>query len=388
MRVLLATAALLAGCEGTPVSLEPPPRAPEETGTTDPQSWSWDLPFYVVEPVVPADNPMTRAKVDLGRHLFYDRRLSQNGEQSCSDCHEQQYSFAVPEATSEGSTGEPGVRNAMALVNVAWNTTLTWANPALVTLEQQIPVPLFGQFPVEFGILDQDEVIQRLLEDERYQALFGEAFPELAAGEATLAEVNLALACFVRSLVSFGSPYDRYLQGDNAALTEQERRGMELFFSERFECHHCHSGFNLSNAVVHVQTTFTERPFHNTGLYNVGGTGDYPPDNQGLYAHTSNPFDMGKFRPPTLRNLSVTAPYSHDGSVPSVEEALESYARGGRLVPEGPYAGDGKDSPYKSGFIHDLAAEDSEKADLAAFLRSLTDEGFLTDERHADPWGE
>lgn len=378
---------VLFACHGEPIVLQPPGIEPEPA---DPQSWDWDLPFYVLEPVVPADNPMTRAKVELGRHLFYDRRLSGNGEQSCADCHEQAHAFAAPDATVPGSTGQAGVRNPMALVNVAWNATLTWANPALVTLEQQIPVPLFGQFPVELGILDQDKVMESLLGDERYPALFDLAFPDLSSGESvtepTLHEVNLALASFVRALVSFDSRYDRYQLGEREAMSEAELRGMGLFFSERFECHHCHSSFNLTNSVVHVQTTFTERPFHNTGLYNVAGTGDYPPDNQGLYAHTSNPFDMGKFRPPTLRNIEMTAPYSHDGTVATLEDVVENYTRGGRLIEDGPYTGDGRDNPYKSGFVHELIAEDVDKEDLLAFLRSLTDESFLTDERFSDPW--
>lgn len=376
-----AALALLLGCEGEPVALAPP-GTPEPD--LDPQSWDWALPYYVPEPVVPDDNPMTRAKVALGRHLFYDRRLSQNEAQSCADCHEQAYAFAAPTPTVAGSTGQPGVRNPMALVNVAFNATLTWANPALVTLEQQIPVPLFGQFPIELGIVDQDEVMARLLAEPRYGPLFEEAFPEVEAP--TLHEVNRALACFVRSLVSFGSPYDRYQQGDKDALGEAELRGMTLFFSEEFECHHCHSGFNLTNSVVHVRSTFTERPFHNTGLYNIGGTGGYPPDNQGLYAHNANPLDMGKFRPPTLRNIEVTAPYNHDGSVETLEALVSNYLRGGRLVEEGPYAGDGALNPYKSGFLHTIPVQGTDEQDLLAFLRSLTDEDFLTDPRHSDPW--
>jgi cytochrome c peroxidase len=375
--------ASLWACADQPIVLAPPDPPPQEL---DPQGWDWELPLYVPEPVVPEDNPMTRAKVELGRHLFYDRRLSQNEAQSCADCHEQASAFAAPEPTVAGSTGQPGVRNPMALVNVAYNATLTWANPALATLEQQIPVPLFGQLPVELGITDQDEVMARLLEEERYEPLFADAFPDPETGAPTMHEVNLALACFVRSLVSFGSPYDRYQQGERSALGEAELRGMTLFFSEQFECHHCHSGFNLSNSVVHVQSTFTERPFHNTGLYNIGGTGDYPPDNQGLYAHNSNPFDKGKFRPPTLRNIEVTGPYSHDGSVETLQDVLDNYLRGGRLLQEGPYAGDGALSPYKSGFLHEIPTQGSDEEDLLAFLRSLTDEDFLTDPRHADPW--
>ena len=131
-----------------------------------------------------------------------------------------------------------------------------------------------------------------------------------------------------------------------------------------------------------------ERPFHNTGLYNVDGAGGYPLDNTGLFGHTGNPADMGKFRPPTLRNIAVTSPYSHDGSVATLEEALRNYGQGGRVIEDGPYAGDGRSNPYKSGFVSGFRTTEQERADLLAFLESLTDETFLNDPSHADPWNE
>jgi cytochrome c peroxidase len=125
-------------------------------------------------------------------------------------------------------------------------------------------------------------------------------------------------------------------------MSEAARRGQELFFSERMECFHCHGGFNFSQAVNHAGTTLAQAEFHNNGLYNIGGTGDYPLDNRGLWEFTQRPADMGRFRAPTLRNIELTAPYMHDGSIATLEEVLDHYSRGGRLIAAGPLAGDGQ----------------------------------------------
>lgn len=346
--------------------------------------WEWILPPGVGEPIVPADNPMSRAKVELGRYLFYDTRLSQNNTQSCASCHEQQYAFGSPHATVDGSTGQAGVRNPQALVNVAWNASLTWGNPALVFLEDQIPVPLFGEAPVELGIVDEDAVMEALLDDPVYPPLFDRAFPRV--NDPSLHEVTAALASFVRSLTSFDAPFDRYNRGEIDAMTTQEKAGMTLFYSEPLSCHHCHSGPNFTTSYVSEGSTFADPPFHNTGLYNIDGEGAYPPDNTGVYGISGDPDDMGAFRPVTLRNVAVTGPYLHDGSVETLTEQIEIYRRGGRLITEGPYAGDGKDSPLKSRFITGFSITDAERDTLVAFLGALTDTAFLTDPAHANPW--
>jgi cytochrome c peroxidase len=375
---VVACARDVADESGAPTAPSTPP-----TGWVD-GPWVWDVPDWAPLPIIPESNPMTIAKVALGRHLFYDERLSGNGEQACASCHEQAHAFSVPEATSEGSTGDPGVRNAQSLVNVAYYPSLTWANPGLTTLEDQILVPLFGEFPVEIGLTGHEgEVMAELLADPVYQELFEVAFP---GEEPDVHEVVLALACFVRSLTSFDSPYDRFLAGDPSALSESALRGMTLFNSERLECFHCHNGYNFTESFVHEDTTFASVPFQNTGLYNLNGVGDYPADNTGLYEHTRYEGDMGRFRPPSLRNVAVSAPYAHDGSVADLTEMIDIYARGGRLIESGPYAGDGAENPHKDGFIVGFDLTESERADLVAFLESLTDEGFLTDPALADPW--
>jgi cytochrome c peroxidase len=161
---------------------------------------------------------------------------------------------------------------------------------------------------------------------------------------------------------------------------------MDLFFSERLECFHCHGGFNFSDAVDHARLPEPERAFHNTGLYNVDGNGAYPPGDRGLLALTGNPADMGRFKAPTLRNIAVTAPYMHDGSIATLEEVIDHYAEGGRTIASGPDAGVGSASPLKDPFVSGFVLSDRERADLVAFLESLTDESFLTDPRFSDPF--
>ena len=160
---------------------------------------------------------------------------------------------------------------------------------------------------------------------------------------------------------------------------------MELFFSERLECFHCHGGFNFTDSTTHANARIDRIGFHNTGLYNIDGEGAYPSDNTGLYDMTGARRDMGRFKAPTLRNIAVTAPYMHDGSAATLEEVIEHYARGGRLIEEGPFAGDGRRNPFKSEFIRGFVLSDSEREELMAFLDSLTDESLLTDSRWSNP---
>ncbi|MFO0636041.1 MAG: di-heme enzyme [Nannocystaceae bacterium] len=357
------------------------------SGTTgaDPSPWQWQLPPGFPEPYVPPGNPMSAAKVELGRHLFYDLRLSANGTQACASCHVQALGFTDGATTPTGSTGSILARNSLGLTNSVYSFPLTWANPALVDLEHQILVPLFAEFPIELGAGGhEDEILQRLRDEPVYAGLFEDAFGD-RADPFTMAAVRDALACFCRVLISGDSPYDRFVYGDGT-LSDSALRGMELFFSEAVECHHCHGGFNFSLSVKHANTVFEPEAFHNTGLYNVGGTGAYPFGNQGLYETTHDDADRGRFRAPTLRNVAVSGPYMHDGSIATLEEVLDTYAAGGRNVTEGPNAGDGRLNPYKSGFVGGFTMTAQDRDDLLAFLHALTDETFLADPAFANPW--
>ncbi len=336
---------------------------------------------------VPADNPWSVEKAELGRFLFYDRRLSANETQSCGSCHQQSRAFTDGRGTALGSTGEAHPRGSMALANVGYFSTLTWSSSIVRTLEAQALVPIFGENPVELGMAGREtELLARLRADGRYPGMFARAFP----GEAdpiTVANLARAIASFERALVSAGSPYDR-AQGPNPVpLSPAAERGRELFFSERMECFHCHGGFANTDSVAPAGSFFDELLFHNTGLYNIDGQGGYPAPNTGLHAQTGNRADMGRFRAPSLRNVALTAPYMHDGSMATLEEVIDFYAAGGRNITSGPNAGDGRANPNKSGFVVGFVVTPAERADLIAFLQALTDTGFVTDPRYADPFG-
>ena len=352
-------------------------------------TYAWNLPQGFPQPRVPKENPMTKEKVELGRYLFYDKRLSGNGTMSCSSCHHQDKAFSDGLTLPKGSTGMTHPRNSLSLTNSAYSSSLTWANPALVTLESQIKVPMFGEFPVELGITGkEEEVLDRFRQDSLYQAMFVASFPT-QADPYNYNTIVQALASFTRTLISGDSPYDRYIYGkDTTALSNTEIRGLRVFLSEELECHHCHGGFNFTLSTVHDKTVFVEKPFHNTGLYNLNGMGNYPPDNVGVFEFTAKASDMGKFRAPTLRNIALTAPYMHDGSIQTLEEVIAFYERGGRNIESGPLKGDGKMNQHKSGFVAGFTLTDQEREDLLAFLRALTDQKFITNLAFSDPFVE
>jgi cytochrome c peroxidase len=349
-------------------------------------AFAWTLPKGFPVPEVPSDNPMNLAKVELGRHLFYDRRLSMNETQSCATCHQQSKAFTDGRKTGLGSTGEHHTRGSMSLANIAYATTLTWANPLLRTLEAQAAVPLFGDRPVELGMQGQEAaLIARLAAEPRYPALFESAFPGEPA-PLNVPNVLRAISSFQRTLISGDSPYDRYAHGAPNAISPGAKRGEALFNSERLECFHCHVGFNLQDSVNYVGKGFPEIAFHNTGLYNIDGKGGYPAPNRGILELTGRPEDMGRFRVPTLRNIAVTAPYMHDGSIETLSEVLDHYAAAGRTIPSGPNAGTGSTSPFKSTLMIGFSLTPQERADVIEFLESLTDTTFLTERRFSDPW--
>ncbi len=335
-------------------------------------SYDWKLPPGFPLPNVPPDNPMTAAKVTLGRHLFYDQRLSLNQTQSCASCHKQELAFTDGRPRGIGSTKEKHPRGAMSLANMAYTPILTWANPNLRRLETQALAPLFGDHPVELGMAGKEDLMaERLKADARYRKMFAEAFPEQPE-PFNLANITKAIASFERTLLSGDSPFDRYRNRDDAhAIPPAAKRGEALFFSERLECFHCHGGFNLTGSVDYLDKGFVEVEFHNTGLYR-----HYESPNTGLEEFTHDEEDNGKFRAPTLRNIAVTAPYMHDGGVATLEAAVDHYAKGGR----------GGDHPAKSEFIKSFDLTAQEKRDLVEFLRSLTDQTFLRNPQFGNPW--
>lgn len=353
-------------------------------------AWTWSLPPNFPTPAVPDDNPMSEAKFQLGRFLFYDKKLSGDGNFACASCHQQDKAFTDGKAVSEGATGQHTARNAPSIVNSAYHTTLTWVDPTLFSLEKQMETPLFATAPIEMGVNDANKatVLQRFRDDPDYPGRFQAAFPD-TADPVSFPNIIKAISAFQRALLTGGSKYEQYQRGETT-LTATEERGRLLFNSETAECFHCHGSFNFNDQVNFLGARNPQILFHNTGLYNIGGTGAFPNDangdNRGLIAFTGVASDMGQFRAASLFNVAVTGPYMHDGSLATLEDVLDFYAAGGRNITSGPYAGDGRDNPYKSDLISRIDLTDQDKADLIAFLKTLTDESLLTNARFSNPF--
>jgi cytochrome c peroxidase len=347
-------------------------------------AWEWTLPAGVRPPEVPADAPMSQEVVTLGRHLFYDTRLSANGTQSCATCHDQARAFADGRPRAIGSTGAGHTRNSMSLVNVAYAETLTWAHPTLDSLEAQALVPMFGTAPVELGLRDGDDAwLGRLNADTTYARLVPAAFP--GTSHLSVSHVTRALAAFERSIVSMRSPYDRYhFDRDDTAISESAKRGEMLFHSRPLSCFTCHAGVHFSDAMSARRDRMPA--FHNTGLYNLAGLLSYPAADTGLHMKTGAAADVGRFKTPTLRNIAVTAPYMHDGSIATLGDVIDHYADGGRTTASGLHRGAGHENPLKDEAVRGFWLTTGQRADLLAFLDALTDTALLTDPRFANPW--
>jgi cytochrome c peroxidase len=231
-----------------------------------------------------------------------------------------------------------------------------------------------------------DVVLARLKGVPNYPTLFSAAFPS-DSDPFSIDNVINAIASFERTLISGNSPYDKYIYAHDASgFSASAQAGMTLFFSETCECYHCHGSFNFTDAVEESDTTLVSTPYHNTGLYNIGGTGAYPAGDTGLMMETGNPADMGKFRAPTLRNIVYTAPYFHDGSAATLDDVLAHYAAGGRtILPPSPNAGDGATSPLKGPFVRGFTLTAQQTADLLAFIESASDPDFVTNTAFSDP---
>lgn len=374
----LVSALLAVGCA------EPHEGAVPYSG--NPADFTWALPTGWPVPTVPSDNLMSPARVELGRRLFYDTRLSGNGAFACSSCHRQEFGFADARNISLGSTGEPHPRNSPTIANSAYFRVLTWADPVTPDLEHQALVPMFGDRPVELGLRGMEgQLLDRLRAVPFYRTLFPVAFGE-SADPFTIGNITRAIAAFQRTVVTGNAPYDRQLRGDAGAMSAAALRGQQLFFSPALRCSECHRGPLFTTAATFDADAASRPAFANNALYNIGGNGSYPADNRGLLERTGRAEDMGKFRIPSLRNLAFTFPYMHDGSIGSLEDVVEHYARGGRIITTGPLAGDGRLSPLKDPRIAPLSLTAQDKSDLVAFLRSLSDSALLTDRRFSNPW--
>ena len=318
--------------ESRPVAFPPLPPAPASVRP----SAQWP------KPRIPEDNPLTAAKAALGRRLFYDQRMSVNGAYSCASCHRQRLAFTDGRARAVGATGQLHERGAMSLVNVAYAAALNWFRPDRTLLERQALTP-----PAELGLdLASPRFLAAVRADPVYRGLFPAAFPG-QADPFLPGNILKALASFERTIVSARSPYDRYhLGGEEYAISDAAKRGEVIFWLRSVGCFRCHGGFNFSDA-----TDWEGRP------------------------RTPTPSPRCLCRAPTLRNIALTAPYMHDGSLATLNGVLDHYAAGGRFP-----------NPAKDPLLKPFRLTPQNRADLLAFLESLTDTELIADPRFGDPW--
>ena len=368
-RIARLVGALLVGAAGAWVGTGPGLAEPEA-----PAAYRWPLLDWMPPPPVPVDNPMSTAKVELGRHLFYDVRVAGLNYMSCATCHRPELAFSDGRKVAIGLTGQLHPRNSQGLANAAYLPALTWADPGVASLEEQAKLPLFGERPVEMMANGrEDAIVARLEVDLGYRRRFAAAFPE-SGGRIDYDAIRRALAAFERTILSFDSPWDRWRHGgDVKAVDPAAKRGEALFLGERLRCGRCHVPPLFTDAA-------TGAGYHNTGLYDLDGQGGLPAGNQGLIEHTGRPADMGRFRTPSLRNVAVTAPYMHDGSAATMGQVVDDYAAGGRA------ARTGTRSPLTSPLVAGFTLSAEERADLLAFLDALTDRAFLDSEALRSPF--
>ena len=304
----------------------------------------------LINPVIPANNPLTEEGIALGKKLFFDKILSKDNSQSCATCHDPKRAFTDETRFSDGVDGQFGKRNSMPLFNLAWNfgERFAWDGKEL-SLERQALEPVRNPIEMHSKWIN---VAEKLQNHSEYPLLFKRAFGTSTI-DSTL--VTKAIAQFERTLISGNSKFDKYLNGE-VQLTTNELNGFNVFMDEtRGDCFHCHGTDN--------NPLWTDNKFHNNGL-------DATFTDKGFGAVTGNPADDGKFRSPSIRNLKFTAPYMHDGRFATLEEVIEHYSTGLKASP----TIDPLMKKVNQGGVN-LSTQD--KADLKAFLLTLTDNDFV-----------
>jgi cytochrome c peroxidase len=328
------------------------------------------LPADTWDYYVPRNNPMTPAKIELGRKLFFDARLSADGRISCASCHDPKLAFADGRAVAEGISGRRGARNSPSLLNAMFNTGQFWDGRA-DTLEDQAVQPLVN--PLEMGNSSYDDVVNRLRAIPEYSAEFRSVF----GAELKIELIGKAISAYERTLVSGDAPFDRFITGDQSAISEAARRGFALFRG-RARCSRCHT-FNDATPF------FTDFNYHNTGV--AANHPNFDKLSRQAYAAietdkarevidelakqeggqelgrvliTYQVLDIGSYRTPSLRNIALTAPYFHDGSAKTLADVVSFYNKGGRQ------------NINLEWDLGALALTEDEQRDLAAFLESLT----------------
>lgn len=342
----------------------------EEDDSTQMQVTYDDTPYVLdigpfPEPVIPADNQLTVQKVELGRMLFYEPRLSALENQSCASCHKQENAFTDTARFSSGTFGDLGDRQAMSAFNLAWNTNGFLWDGRSPSLRHQSLQPI--QNPVEMAET-HNNVIAKLNQDVTYRNQFIRAFGD---DEITAERMGLAMEQFMTTIVSNDSKYDR-VQAGIETYTESEQRGHDLFFMEYnpffpdqsgADCAHCHSGVNFENDQYMNNGLDTDVEFTDLGLFNV----------------TENDLDKAKFKVTTLRNIELTPPYMHDGRFQTLEEVLDHYNQGVQLSST-------VDPTIANTEATGLFLTEEDKQDLVNFLKTLTDETLMAEPAFSDPF--
>jgi cytochrome c peroxidase len=313
-----------------------------------PTAFEFEVPSGFPQPVLEADNPFTREKVELGRMLFYDPILSLDSSISCATCHFQALAFSDTVPLSRGFDGRLGNRNAPPLFNLAWHPYFN-KDGGTPTIELQMFVPIQDENEMNHNLVPAAE---RLARNPFYRQYFSRAFDR----EPDAYGITRAIGLFERMLVSADSPFDRYYyHGQTAAMSPAAQRGWDIFRSDSTQCATCHS---LPN--------FTNYAFENNGYF-----ASYP--DPGRARVTLSPSDIGKFKTPSLRNIALTGPYMHDGSVATLSEIIDQYQAGG--------SGYVNQSPILKPF----SLTPDQKADLLAFLDALTDPSFIENPAFGKP---
>ena len=332
------------------------PYCPEEVAICEENQttiYNLSFPSNFPTPNVPTLNPLTEEGVNLGRHLFYDPILSSDNTVSCASCHKQEYAFSDNKEFSFGVNGAIGERHAPTIINSIFSTDFDWDGKS-TSLEDQAIRPIFNE--LELHNNNWEEVVNRLNMSDIYPDLFCAAF---GTEEIDSMHIIMAIAQFERSIVSYNSRFDKWLNGE-IMFSEEEIDGFNIYATERGDCFHCHP-IGL----------FTDNIFHNNGL-------DTDFEDLGRYNVTGNPLDQGLFKSPTLRNIEFSAPYMHDGRFATLEEVIDHYNFGGHpsptVDPLMKYVGVG------------LLLSDEEKANLKAFLLTLSDEEFINNSNFSNPF--
>jgi len=313
-------------------------------GVATAEEYELEIPLGLDEDlfVIPKDNPLTKEKVELGRFLYFDKRMSQNNSISCSTCHMPALAFTDGQPVSAGIHRQQGGRSAPTSINRGFSKVQFWDGRA-ATLEEQSVGPLSN--PIEHGFPSNDDVVARINEIKGYKKLFNKAF---GTNTITIQHVGKAIASFQRTLISGNSPFDRFdYDGEEKAISEAAKRGKKLFFGKA-RCNLCHFG-----------TNFSDEKFHNIGIGWDGEAVDV-----GRYHVSHDQKDIGAFKTPTLREISRTGPYMHDGRFVTLKQVIDHYNQGGVK------------NPFLDNQVIPLKLTETEKQDLVEMLRTLNGEGW------------